>query len=175
LFALTLLLLLAGCQGVTDDLSPSGSDKRPAVQAGSVGTRVGQLSPDFTADDTLYTPHALYTELTTADAVVLYFTMWCPICDSHSSHLRKYVVPDFPKVTFFLVDFVNGSVAAARDAQQRNGYDDFTVIADVNDSLETLYDASMGTTVVIDAGGIVRMNEDYKDGTKLRETLEALP
>ena len=34
----------------------------------------------------------------------------------------------------------------------------------------------MGTTVVIDsAGNIVRMNEDYKDGVKLIETLQALP
>jgi hypothetical protein len=36
----------------------------------------------------------------------------------------------------------------------------------------------MGTTVVIEndvTKGIVRMNEDYKDGTKLTETLTALP
>ena len=36
----------------------------------------------------------------------------------------------------------------------------------------------MGTTVVIEnAGshGIVRMNEDYKDSTRLIETLNALP
>ncbi len=173
--ALGLILLLTGCQDLTDDLAPSGADKRPAVQAGSSGGRVGQLSPDFTIEDTLYTPHSLYTELTGADAVVLYFTMWCPICDSHSSHLRRYVVPEFPNVRFFLVDYVDDSVAASRAAQMANGYTDFTVLADVDDRLETLYDAAMGTTVVIDSTGIVRMNEDYKNGDKLRQTLESLP
>jgi hypothetical protein len=36
----------------------------------------------------------------------------------------------------------------------------------------------MGTTVVIENSGgqgTVRMNEDYKDGTKLTDTLDALP
>ena len=39
-----------------------------------------------------------------------------------------------------------------------------------------LYQATMGTTVVINSvGNIVEMNEDYKDGVKLTETLQALP
>ena len=33
----------------------------------------------------------------------------------------------------------------------------------------------MGTTVVIGNDRVVRMNEDYKDGVKLTETLQALP
>jgi len=33
----------------------------------------------------------------------------------------------------------------------------------------------MGTTVVIDSAGIVNMNEDYKDGVKLRAVLGELP
>jgi peroxiredoxin len=174
-FALAVLLLLAGCGGIADDLSPTGQDERPQVVAGSTGTQVGQLSPDFTAVDTLYEAHALYTELGATDAVVLYFTMWCSVCDSHTSHLRSSIIPDFPNVTFFIVDFVNGTVAASREAQLSNGYASSTVLADTDWSLFNLYDASMGATVVIDSSGIVQMNEYYNNGVRLRTALEALP
>jgi len=172
---LLLMLMIMGCQEITDDLSPSGADKRPDVQAGSIGTQVGQQSPDFAVQDTLGLSHALTTELAAADGVVLYFTMWCPICDSHASHMRSAIMPDFPQVTFFLVDYVTGSIAASRSAQLSNGYAGMTVLVDADLSLYNLYQASMGTTVVIDSTGIVQMNEDYKDGAKLRSVLESLP
>ena len=169
------VLFAAGCGDITDDLTPSGEDKRPTVVAGITGHEVGQLSPDFTASDTLGNPVTLLSKLATADAVVLYFTMWCPICDSHMSHIRSNVVPNFPSVAFLMVDYVTGSVSAARSAQISSGYTDFTVLADGDQSILDLYKATMGTTVVIDSTGIVRMNEDYKDGTRLREVLEGLP
>jgi len=169
------VLLVVGCQGTSDDLMPSGADKRPDVVAGSMGTRVDQQSPDFAVQDTLGNSYALSTELATADAVVLYFTMWCPICDSHASHMRSATIPDFPQVKFFLVDYVTGSIAASRSAQLSNGYASSTVLVDDDLSLYNLYQASMGTTVVIDSTGIVKMNEDYKDGVKLRAVLESLP
>jgi len=169
------LLMLVGCQEIGDDLSPSGADRRPDVVAGSMGTRVDQQSPDFAVQDTLGNSYALSTELATADAVVLYFTMWCPICDSHASHMRSANIPDFPQVNFFLVDYVTGSITASRSAQLSNGYASSSVWVDVDQSLFDLYQASMGTTVVIDSTGIVKMNEDYKDGVKLRAVLDALP
>jgi len=179
-FAKTLLLFcvlsLTACGGgVGDDLFPEGDDRREPVAPGSIGTQVGQQSPDFTLQDTLAVPHTLTTELAGADAVVLYFTMWCPICDSHTSHIRAVVEPAFPNVSFFLVDYVSGSISAARAAQLANGYASSTVLVDVNQALFNLYNASMGTTVVIDSSGIVRMNEDYKDGVKLQQILAALP
>jgi hypothetical protein len=33
----------------------------------------------------------------------------------------------------------------------------------------------MGTTVVVDNTGIIRMNEDFRDGTRLQATLAGLP
>jgi hypothetical protein len=33
----------------------------------------------------------------------------------------------------------------------------------------------MGTTVVIDSTGVIRMNEDYKNGVRLQTTLAGLP
>ena len=169
-------LILAGCDGITDDLLPSGDDNRPPVEEGTEGTQVGQMSPDFILEDTLYAPRGLYDELSRSSGVVLYFTMWCPICDTHMSHMRANVMPNFPDVSFFLVDFVSGSVSASRAAQLSNGYGGIETLVDANQSVFDLYGASMGTTVVIDSdGNIVRMNEDYKDGVKLIETLQALP
>ena len=175
--SLAALLGLAGCDGITDDLRPSGDDNRPSVEVGIIGSNVGQIAPDFTLEDTVYVPHTLNTELSEpgVTGVVLYFTMWCPICDTHMSHMRANVMPNFPDVSFFLVDFVSGSVAASRSAQLSNGYGGIETLVDSDQIVFDLYDASMGTTVVIDGtGNIVRMNEDYKDGVKLIETLEAL-
>ena len=173
----TLLLVslgLAGCEGITDDLAPSSDDDRPVVEEGTDGTQVGQISPDFSAYDTLGISRGLDDELVTSTGVVLYFTMWCPICDAHASHMRAVVMPKFPTVQFFLVDFVSATISASRTAQLANGYGDIETLADIDQELFNLYDASMGTTVVIDGNRFVRMNEDYKDGVKLIETLQAL-
>jgi hypothetical protein len=37
------------------------------------------------------------------------------------------------------------------------------------------FQATMGTTVIIDSTGIVRMNEDYRDGSRLESVLTGLP
>ncbi len=128
-------LILTACDGMVDDLNPSGEDKRPVVVEGSPGTQVKQLTPDFFLDDTLSVNRGLYNELDTpasTTGVVLYFTMWCPICDSHASHMRTFVMPNFPDVQFFLVDYVTGSVANARTAQVDNGYTNIDTLADVS-------------------------------------------
>ncbi|HEB81717.1 MAG TPA: redoxin domain-containing protein [Gammaproteobacteria bacterium] len=176
-YALLLLIgmLLSACGDMTDDLLPSGDDKRPPVEEGTSGTQVGQQAPDFSLYDTLGNSRGLYTELATAEAVVLYFNMWCPICDAHASHMRADIMPAFPNVQFFLVDYVTGSITDSRAAQEANGYTDMDVLVDIGQEQFDAYRASMGTTVVIDTAGIVQMNEDYKDGARLRSTLEQLP
>lgn len=169
-----LLALLAGCG---DNLFPSGEDQRPAVQAGSTGAAVGQIAPAFSVPDTSGSPVTLAGALAGRKGIVLYFTMWCPICDTHMSHLRSAVAPRFPDVGFYLVDYVSGSVTNARDAASASGYlgSGFTVLADTGQALLGGYQATMGTTVVIDSGGIVRMNEDFRDGTRLLGVLAGLP
>jgi uncharacterized surface protein with fasciclin (FAS1) repeats len=91
------------------------------------------------------------------------------------SHLRATYVPKYPNVQFFIVDYVNATVANARTAQISNGYGNMTVLADVNQSVLNLYDGTMGTTVVVDRFGAVQMNQDYSDGSKLGKVLESLP
>lgn len=141
----------------------------------TIGTQVGQQSPDFSLFDTLGNSRGLYAELATPkDGVVLYFMMWSPIDDSHVSHMRSNIIPNFPDVSFFLVDYVSGSVTVSRDAQLASGYTDIDTLVDVSQDVFNLYNASMGTTVVIDNAGIVRMKEDYKDGVILTDVLNNL-
>jgi peroxiredoxin len=170
------LLLLAGCGDMTDDLNPSGTDKRPPIETGVIGPYVGQIAPDFTLADSLHNFVTLSSELANHDAIVLYFTMWCPVCDSHMSNMRSYIVPNYPNVRFFLVDYVSGSIESARQAQISAGYTgpEFTVLVDDNLAVLDQYRATMGTTVVIDSNGIIVMNEDYKDGAKLNKVLSSL-
>jgi hypothetical protein len=176
-----LLVLLTGCGGMTDDLLPSGSDKRSPVQCGVAGSDVCQIAPDFTLTDTLGNGVTLSAVLSSpspsVQGVVMYFTMWCPICDSHMMHMVNYVIPGYPNVRFYAVDYVSGTIADARQAEVTNGYagSGLTVLADTQQTVLGLYQATMGTTIVIDNTGVVRMNEDYKDGSRLLSTLAALP
>ena len=173
-----LLIALALAVTACDDLYPSGEDKRAPVDTSIVGSSVGQIAPDFSLSDTLGNTVTMSVELFNHSAIVLYYTMWCPICDSHMSHMRTQVIPNYPNVSFLIVDYVSGTVELSRTAQADNGYTDMTVLVDNIQEVLTLYQATMGTTVVIEnAGsqGIVRMNEDYKDSVKLTTTLDALP
>ncbi len=177
-----LALLLGGCD-VQDDLLPSGSDERPTVSIGTVGIEPGQIAADFTLSDSLGNPFTLSDQLAggaqAADAVVLYFTMWCPICLGHSDHLLWEIEPRFRArgtVRYVLVDYVSGSVVATRSSEVANGYSGsiFTTLADSHQALFRQFDAAMGTTIVIAADGTIWMNEDYKDGSKLSAMLDGL-
>jgi peroxiredoxin len=171
-----MLFSLTGCG---DNLFPSGEDRRPTVQAGTTGPAVGQTAPGLAvpATDTNGNPVTFADVLTTKKGIVLYFNMWCPICDSHTSHMRATIVPAFPAVNFYLVDYVSGSVADAANAAVANGDAGgvFTILADTGHFLLNGYQATMGSTVVIDSTGVIRMNEDFKDGSRLQAVLAALP
>lgn len=181
------LLLVAGLSGclnaIEDDLNPSGDDLRVTTPPGSSGDQPGQLAPDFTLTDSVGTSFRLADHLDggtqPADVVVLYFTMWCPVCLSHTDHLYNEIVPRFAgrgTVVYGLVDYVSGSVANARIMEQSNGYagSAFTVLVDAQLDLFSKYHGAMGKVVVIAADGTVMLNEDYRNGTKLIATLEGL-
>ncbi len=178
LLLLLITICLAGCGGMMDDLNPSNSDKQSTVQAGTVGPSVGQNAPDFTLSDSLGTSVTLSSVLTgtAVNGVVLYFTMWCPTCDIHMSSMQSSQIPMFPNVRFYAVDYVSSTVAGARNSELSNGYEGsgFIVLADTVQTVLNLYHGTMGTTVVIDKTGVIRMNEDYKDD-RLTATLTSLP
>jgi hypothetical protein len=169
-----ILCMLAGCG---DNMFPSGDDNRPQVQPGTTGPSAGQKAPDFSVPDTGSATVTLSSALAGKKGIVLYFTMWCPICDAHMSAMRSNILPGFPAVGFYLVDYVSGSIAGASNAAASAGYagGGFTVLADVGQVLLGSYLGTMGTTVVIDSTGIVRMNEDFQDGSRLMAALAALP
>ena len=176
LFVGTILLILSGCGSIQDDIYPSGSDQRPPVECGVAGPYVCQVAPDFTLSDSLENPVTLSSIVPVNTGVVLYFTMWCPTCDSHMMYMQDVVIPAFPNVAFFAVDYVSGSVSATRTAETSNGYagSGFTVLADTAQSLLNEYNGTMATTVVIDKNGIVQMNETFKTN-KLQSVLGGLP
>jgi peroxiredoxin len=171
------LLLCLSLTGCGDNLTPSDSDKRPVVQSGTIGPAVSQKAPNFSVTATNGKTITLADALAGKPGIVLYFTMWCPICDSHMNNMRSVVAPMFPAVGFYLVDYVSGSVADAAAAASANGYAGgvFTTLADLGQVMLGSYQATMGTTVVIDRTGIIRMNEDYRDGLNLQAVLAALP
>jgi peroxiredoxin len=173
------VFLLGGCGNMMNDLYPSGDNKVPPAMPGTIGPAVGQNAPDFTLSDTLGNSVTLSSVVTSTGVrgVVLYFTMWCPVCDTHMSAMRSGFIPQNPDVRFFAVDYVSGSVSAARASEIANGYDGsgFTVLADTQQTVLANYQATMGSTVVVDKSGVIRMNEDFKDGTRLQAALAALP
>lgn len=173
------LVLLSGCGGMMDDLNPSGSNKLPPAMPGTVGPAVGQNAPDFTLPNTQGGSLTLSSELTTTNTkgVVLYFTMWCPSCELDMTNIQNSFIPAFPNVRFIAVDYVSGSVADAASAELNSGFvgSGFIVLADTQQTVLNLYQASMQTTVVIDSAGVVRMNELYKDGSRLQAALSSLP
>lgn len=177
-FILLVMTALVGCGGMQNDLLPTGGDKRPAVQSGTVGPNVGQIAPDFTAPDTFGNPVALSSIASSpgTTGTVLYFTMWCPQCIDEMTDMQNTIMPNAPHVSFLIVDYVSGTVVAARSAQFSYGFGNsgFIVIADTDNTASSLYGGTMGTTIVIDRGGIVRMNESYKSG-RLASILSTLP
>ncbi len=177
------LLTLTACGNMVDDLNPSGDDLRPTVVANSIGSQPLQKAADFAAPATNNTTFKLSDYLAggpfAADAVVLYFTMWCPICLSHTDHLLFNIIPQFQgrgTTTYVLVDYVSGSIASTTVSEAVNGYAGsvFKTIADENQSILTQLNGAMGKTIVIDAQGVIQMNEDFKTGAKLISVLNNL-
>ena len=174
----SLMLVAAFALTACDDLYPDGDDKRTPADTTVVGSEVGQIAPDFSLFDTQGNAVTMSVELASVDGIVLYFTMWCPVCDAHMSHLRTRVIPNYPNVRFLIIDFVSGSIDDALTAQQNNGYTDMTVLVDDASIVETAYNGSMGKTVVIrndGSHGTILMNELYKDASRLIQALDSLP
>jgi len=158
------VFFLSACN---EDLIPSDKDERLSVEEGSIGNQVGQIAADFTAQDSLENEIVLSDELASNDAVVIYFTMWCPLCDSHMTSMRQNVKPQFPSVRFLMVDYVTGSIAQSRAGQLSNGYASETIISDIGRPLFEQFDGNMAVTIVIDSSGEIVMNESYKQSKLL--------
>lgn len=169
-------LIVAGCGGAGDDLRPSGEDKRPVTQSNSGQEPAKTIAMDFTVSNSLGDTVNLYDTLAGSDGVVMYFTMWCSVCAAHMDHMAASVMPNYPNVRFFVVDYVSGSVSNTRSAQIENGYENarFGTLVDANNSVLRSFNATMGTTVVINKSKEIIMSEDYKDGSQLKKALDGI-
>ena len=170
LLLLTLGFMLSACD-LKDDLLPSDTDK---------SSPLGMVD-DFTLKDIYGNDFILSDHLDggsdPADVVVLYFTMWCPVCTSHTDYIYTNIIPQFSSrgtVVYALVDYVSGSVSATYNIAQANGYltPKFTILADVNQAVYNQFNGAMGITVVIDSDGTILMNEDFRTGETLVEILD---
>lgn len=159
-----LLIGLSGCGDMIDDLNPSGKDKS------SLGEVITEDFIIYDIDGNLIT---IFDEFPGKKAIVLYFTMWCSACDSEMSLMQNYIIPDFPDVTFFAVDYDSATVNEARE-NEGNAWPAFTTLADIDDTLDNAFDGAMGVTVVIDSSRVLRMKELFDDGKRLRSVLEEI-
>ena len=183
LLGLCLLVIgLSGCD-MKDDLLPSSSDNRGTVVAGSIGNQPTQIAADFTLKDIYNADFVLSDYLVgggggkSADVIVLYFTMWCPVCTSHTDYIYTNIMPQFVdrgNVVYALVDYVSGSVTYSYATAQANGYlgSTYSILVDADRAVLNQFNAAMGTTVIIDNDGTILMNEDFRTGETLREILD---
>ena len=164
----SLFILLSTLTGCLEDLNPDSKDIR------SDADLAPGISENFIATTTLNESINLEDELLVNDAVVLYFTMWCPLCDSHMTHMRSHVMDNYPNVKFYMVDYVSSSVSQSYSTQLANGYKNLQVLADNNQSLLTQYQATMASVIVVDDKNMILLNEDYKNGARLIDVLDNL-
>lgn len=164
--SIVLILCLFSLMGCQEDLDPDSNDKRQnqSIQA-----------LNFTAPTTIDSQTIeLREELENYDAVVLYFTMWCTTCNRHMNHMLINVMNKYPNVRYLIVDYLSGSISSAELSQTNNGYENLTVLFDENKKLLNQFNANMATTIVIDKNSNILMNETYKNGARLLETLNSL-
>ncbi len=181
--AVAVLMLLSACGDISDDLVPSDTDRRTSVSTGAVGNRPGELMADFTlpTTDGVDFTFSDFTEggPQASDAVVFYFTMWCPICTGHSDRMLFDIMPLFEgrgAVVWVLVDYVSGTVDVSARAQRDSGFTGTPFIVAVDEELALLdqLNASMSSTIVTDGAGQILLNEDFKDGQALIDVLDAI-
>ena len=163
---LIIVFFITGCQ---EDLMPSNDP----IESTSV-SREGEVIDDllFTFSDG--SSSSISERLSTHDAVVLYFTMWCPICDAHMSHIRSQIQPQYSNVDFIFVDYVSGSVVETMNVQRSSGYTDFNVIADTNNELEAYFNGTMASTIIINKNFLVKLNGLFKTGNEIKSVLNKL-
>lgn len=167
LFIFSILILLSGCQ---EDLFPQSEE--PQAGPGQAGETldIDSLNLSLNSGDAI----DLNDRLVQHDAVVLYFTMWCVVCDGHTSEIKSQLEPNYPNVDFLLVDYISSTQSYSRSSQQSTGFTSFDVIADTNNQLESALSGTMGSIVVINKNRSILMNEYFNNSAKLIQVLDNL-
>ncbi len=159
---LTLLAFLTGIAGCSN-LLPDDSDLR-SQNGSSHGFAVGQTAPEFTLIDSDGNAVTLSQALSGKSAVVIYFTMWCPVCTSHTDEVVQAIMPAYPNARYVMVDYVSSSINEAATLKTYGGYDSTGIVValDRSQSFMNSYGSTMAYVVIIDSARKIRMNEVYK-------------
>lgn len=161
------------CMNMGADLLPDGSDRRTENSVDFIG--VGEQSPDLSLFLLDNVESSLYNEGAVKRGVVLYFTMWCSICNAHTSHIIANFKSQHPDVAFIVIDYVTGDLDVAKNIAISSGlYNAIDIGVDLGGAVQKAFAGTMATTVVIDSANTVRMNEDFRDGAALGELLPLL-
>ena len=166
-FIVSLLILLSGCQ---EDLFPESETLQAGPGQAGETLDIDRLNLSLNSGDKI----DLNDRLVQHDAVVLYFTMWCVVCDGHTSEIKSQLQPNYPNVDFLLVDYISSTQGYSRSNQQSTGFTSFDVIADTNDQLENALSGTMGSIVVINKNRSILMNEYFNNSAKLIQVLDNL-
>ncbi len=168
-----LLMLVAFCTGQCSNLMPDGTDERSRNPSGILS--VGQIAPEFSLPVTDGSTLTRASGLAGKNGLVFYFTMWCPVCTSHTDEIVQAVMPAYPNARFVVVDYVSASLGEAATLKTYGGYDatGILVVLDSSQSFMKSYAATMAYVIVIDSAGVIRMNEVYKR-PKLEQILGSL-
>ncbi len=136
---------------------------------------VGQQAPEFSLPVTDGSTLTLASGLAGKNGLVIYFTMWCPVCTSHTDEVVQAIVPAYPNARYVMVDYVSSSINEAATLKTYGGYDSTGIVValDGSQSLMNSYGATMAFVVIIDSTGKIRMNEVYKR-QKMEQILGAL-
>lgn len=156
------LLFLAFSGMHCSNLLPDGTDLRN--QNPGYILAVGQQAPDFALPVTDGSTLTLASGLAGKNGLVVYFTMWCPVCTSHTDEVVQAIMPAYPNARYVMVDYVSSGIGEAATLKTYGGYDPtgITVVLDKSQSFMNSYGATMAYVVIIDSTGKIRMNEVYK-------------
>ena len=160
------------CANNFSDIFPDSTDK---TGSNSASGQAGTISTNLQVTDMYGNQYPLYNDLAGVKGSVYYFTMWCSICMAHSGEIINNIKPSYTGFNYFLVDYVSSTPSQTR---QLSDYFAFTgligVLNDGSGSLLSYFHATMSSVVVIDSTGRIQMNEDFKDGSRLRSVLQSL-
>ena len=125
---------------------------------------VGQAAPNFALPVTDGSTLTLASGLSGKNGLVIYFTMWCPVCTSHTDEVVQAIMPTYPDARYVMVDYVSSGIGEAATLKTYGGYDSTGIVValDKSQSFMNSYGATMAYVVIIDSTGKIRMNEVYK-------------
>jgi len=176
---ISIIVMSLGITACGENLMPSDSDQRPSVEVGSEGHLPTQTIKDFTLtrtdDQDVVLSDYLDGGNDPADAILIYFTMWCSICAAHTGDIASSIKPLYEDydVRYLIVDYVSGSLEdTISEGSSISDSWGLEILSDNKNVVKDQLHGGMGVTIVIDGEGTIFYNQDYGNGEKVEEALD---